>query len=1107
MRTHRRFVALILVAPLLSVLHPAAPPGSSATASGSLSASPEVVHVVHEIATRELGLSRPSNLAWSRDLHALLLGAGSRVLRLAPDGRAVATARLRTVPTAGTLAVDPRTRAATYLAGPDVVTYPARSLWQRPSIGSRAPRRLPARDVRGAAYDPDRGLVLLNGSTLVHRGRHGGVVRAPVEGVAGDDLAGLTRWPGQDLLFTYDRDTRLLLGVDRSGHVARRFDLRLVAVRAVTGLAIAPSADRTDHPSTKSLYLADSGDGATSGRVVEVSLAAAVSAAAATVTGSVVRAVRTSTYSPPSPDPSGIAYLPDLDRMVISDGEVDEMSIFKGVNLFETTRTGVQTRNGVSQPWSDEPTGAGYNSVNHHLLVSDDDDREVYDVAAGADGKYGSTDDTVTHFDTAVAGNGDTEDVTYDPVTGSVWTIDGVNREVYRYRPGPDGRLGTSDDVRGQFDVGAYGAQDPEGIAYDSARDTLVVLDDKSQAIYELNRSGSLLNTITTGAANMRAAAGVAVAPGSVDPSVRNYYSVARGVDNNSDPNENDGMLYELAATLPPIGAGGNQPPLVDAGPDQSVTLPASAQLDGTVTDDGLPSPPTLSATWSKVSGFGDVTFGNRNAVDTTASFSADGTYVLRLTVTDGQASGTDDVTVVARPVGSPTPVETSVASGSDDAEQAPSGAVSLTSTDLELVTDGTQVQRVGVRFANVQVPSGAAVSRAWIQFQTDEVSTDAAALTLRAEALDSAPTYQSTSSNISSRPVTSASVAWSPPGWDVVGSRTTAQRTPDLATLVQAVVGRPGWAQGNAIALQITGSGRRTAEASEGTFTPLLHIEYSVGGQPVNRAPSVSAGADQSVVLPQAATLDGTVTDDGLPAGSSLTTTWTQVSGPGAVTFADPGATDTTAGFTQAGTYVLRLTASDSALSGSDEVTVTALAAGTGQTFDVPVRVGADDAEQRATGGVVLTSSDLDLTVDGSTVIGVVGLRFTGVDVPPGAVITVASVQFTADEVGTGASSLTIRAQAADNAGPFVAATNNLSSRATTGAAAAWTVPDWTTVGAAGAAQRTSDLAAVLQEVVGRPGWARGNALVILLTGSAHRVADSFEGKHAPVLHLEWHL
>ncbi len=70
---------------------------------------------------------------------------------------------------------------------------------------------------------------------------------------------------------------------------------------------------------------------------------------------------------------------------------------------------------------------------------------------------------------------------------------------------------------------------------------------------------------------------------------------------------------------------------------------------------------------------------------------------------------------------------------------------------------------------------------------------------------------------------------------------------------------------------------------------------------------------------------LDGTVTDDGLPnPPSSVTTTWTQQSGPGTVTFNDANAVDTTASFSAAGTYVLRLTADDADLSNYDEVTIT---------------------------------------------------------------------------------------------------------------------------------------------------------------------------------------
>ena len=56
-----------------------------------------------------------------------------------------------------------------------------------------------------------------------------------------------------------------------------------------------------------------------------------------------------------------------------------------------------------------------------------------------------------------------------------------------------------------------------------------------------------------------------------------------------------------------------NTAPVVDAGPDQTITRPDdTADLEGTVTDDGLPDPPgAVEVEWQKLSGPGDVTFGD----------------------------------------------------------------------------------------------------------------------------------------------------------------------------------------------------------------------------------------------------------------------------------------------------------------------------------------------------------------------------------------------------------------------------------------------------------------------------------------------------------------
>ena len=83
---------------------------------------------------------------------------------------------------------------------------------------------------------------------------------------------------------------------------------------------------------------------------------------------------------------------------------------------------------------------------------------------------------------------------------------------------------------------------------------------------------------------------------------------------------------------------------------------------------------------------------------------------------------------------------------------------------------------------------------------------------------------------------------------------------------------------------------------------------------------------ADQAVTLPtNSVTLAGTATDDGLPSPpGALTYGWSVVSGPGPVTFSAPTALTSVATFTTAGTYTLRLSVSDSALTSTADVHVT---------------------------------------------------------------------------------------------------------------------------------------------------------------------------------------
>ncbi len=450
--------------------------------------------------------------------------------------------------------------------------------------------------------------------------------------------------------------------------------------------------------------------------------------------------------------------------------------------------------------------------------------------------------------------------------------------------------------------------------------------------------------------------------------------------------------------------------------------------------------------------------------------------------------------------------VETRIADGLDDAEESSAGSMYLDSSDLELVRDGAD-QFVGMRFRAIDVPPRSLITAAWIQFTSDEATSDTTNLAIRAEAADNAAAYSSSSRNISARALTAASIPWSPSSWGSTGSAGSAQRTPSLVPLVQEVVNRPGWRAGQALAFMVMGTGRRVADSRDGSSSgaPLLHIEYAAAG-PANQAPVVQAGSDQTADRIVGASLQASVSDDGLPnPPGAVTLQWSQVSGPGSVSFASPASASTTATFPAAGSYVLRITANDGQLSASDDLVVQAEESLT-LTTESRVSSSSDDAEELlSSGAMFITSTDLEFVDDGGDQI--IGMRFQGLDIRPGAIVTKAWLQLQVDETTSTTTRLVIQAEASDAAAAFITATGNISSRVRTAASVTWSPPSWPTEGEAGANQRTPDLSRVVQEVVSRPGWASGRPLALIVTGTGKRVAESYNGQSsaAPLLHVEY--
>ncbi|MCB9350376.1 MAG: metallophosphoesterase [Lewinellaceae bacterium] len=513
-----------------------------------------------------------------------------------------------------------------------------------------------------------------------------------------------------------------------------------------------------------------------------------------------------------------------------------------------------------------------------------------------------------------------------------------------------------------------------------------------------------------------------------------------------------------------------------------------------------------------------------------------------------------------------PETVCATINSSTDDAEQeTASGSMDLNSSDLELCTDRGTVQWVGLRFNNLNIPQGANIVNAYIQFETDETGNDDPCnLTIYGVAADNAGTFTTTDFDISSRPRTANSAAWAPAQWLAVGNAGPAQQTVDISSIIQEIVNRNGYTSASSIAFAIEGTGRRVAESFDGPAGgPQLCIDF-FATPPDYDCPNLSAfygdacddgdnttindivdgdcgcagtptactgigDADGDGVCsdvdcddndPNATTQPGDACDDGNPAtindtvdancgcAGALNTCPGIGDNDGDGICADVDCDDDNPNITtQQGdacddgnpNTVGETIQGDCSCGGGNSAPT--------QTCAM-VSTSSDDAEEELTGSVDATSSDLELMNDPRNGQQVVGLRFTGLNIPPGAVITSAYVQFSVDEaVNDNPCNVSIYGQASDNAATFTETDFDVSSRPRTNASVSWSPPEWLAVGAAGAEQQTPDLSPAIQEIVNQSGYTANSAIALILEGTGRRTAESFNGSlnGAPELCVEY--
>lgn len=475
---------------------------------------------------------------------------------------------------------------------------------------------------------------------------------------------GLAFDPATGHLHLFNQDDQVLYEISQSGQIIATRNLSNLKLKNPQALVFAPSYDQTDDPQQMSLYLTDSGrsnelktgavsksNNSNSGSIIELSLYQPVVIAASSFTSGLNHTIDTSKLTPPSPDPCSVDYIPLSNTLFICDSEVEEMTnLWANANLFETTPGGTLIRTAKTTAFTKEPTGIAYNFANGHIFISDDDGRRIFEVAPGTDKLYGTSDDIRTVFMTSYFGSNDPEGVAFDSTSNTLFIVDGANEEVYLINPGVNSRFDGvppyGDDQMTSFDTTLLGVHDPEGIAFYPTTGHLYITDTYTRtAVAEVTVDGLLVQIIDVSAAAALKPSGLGFGPCSADPASVAMYMTDRRVDNNADPTENDGRVYELS-----MSTSNNTPTLAITSPvNETVFTVGDAITFGGSASDVEEGSLSESITWSS-SIDGEIGTGS----SLTLTNLSIGTHTITAEVTDSKGvTGSASVTITVNPANS----------------------------------------------------------------------------------------------------------------------------------------------------------------------------------------------------------------------------------------------------------------------------------------------------------------------------------------------------------------------------------------------------------------------------------------------------------------------
>ncbi|MFB6275465.1 MAG: esterase-like activity of phytase family protein [Halothece sp.] len=299
----------------------------------------------------------------------------------------------------------------------------------------------------------------------------------------------------------------------------------------------------------------------------------------------------------PATDPAGIAYHDSSGHLFLADSEISELGIVPDKvsgNVFEVSRDGKKLirsydlTDEATGAVNDEPTGITFDPVSDRFYVSNDNSNQIYRYKLQSEGENASfaVEDTISleqlqeqaPLNLADSLTGDFEGVAVNADSGRIYAVDGSGTSVVTLRYDQGFEFINSFQLNsGSQEI----VSDPEGISVNPETGNLFIVSATDNVIAEYTPQGDFLREFSLDNLSPSQIAAQGLAFGAFSASTNNpidsLYIADGGVDNNDDPDERDGRVYE---TKPIPGPSNANPGIPEEEIDLSIELGLGRRFD-----------------------------------------------------------------------------------------------------------------------------------------------------------------------------------------------------------------------------------------------------------------------------------------------------------------------------------------------------------------------------------------------------------------------------------------------------------------------------------------------------------------------------------------------